>query len=123
MSDAKSTSSHPLSGTQMRSKRDCHSRVSAEMTALFPALDASIRITMPAPINEKTFAANHSQSECQRCLQFVKHISLSRLIGHGSVFCNTEKRRCTPINAKSWRNVFSRQVTGYRTTGHRFGSA
>ncbi len=109
MSDAKSTPSHPLSGTQMRSKRGCHRRVSTEITARFPALSASICMTMPAPIKMQGLPANHSQSECQRCLQFIEHIPLSQLPGNESDARDTATWRDAQVNASALHFAFTQQ--------------
>lgn len=123
MSDAKSTPSHPLSGTQMRSKRDCHSRTRREMTAPFPARYASIHLTMPAPINQKVFTTIHSQSECQRSRQYAKQISLSRLSRHKSDADDTATWHDAQVNASAWHFAFTQQEKCRHGVKRSFGMA
>ncbi|MDZ7322979.1 hypothetical protein N4G41_15195 [Kosakonia sacchari] len=109
MSDAKSTPPHPQSATQMRSKRGCHSRVNTEITARFPARYAAIRITKSAPINQKAFAAIHSQCGCQRDQQYAELISQNRLSRHKSDADDTATWRDAQVNASVWHFAFTQQ--------------
>ncbi|WP_156773102.1 hypothetical protein [Kosakonia sacchari] len=123
MSDAKSTPSHPQSATQMRSKRGCHSRGSTEITARFPARYAAIRITKSAPVNQKAFAAIHSQRECQRSRQYTKQISLSRLSRHKSDADDTATWHDAQVNASAWHFAFTRQEKCHHGVKRSFGMA
>ncbi len=109
MSDAKSTPSHPQSATQMRSKRGCHSRVSTEITARFPACYAATRITKSAPANQKTSSAIHSQRECQRDQQYAEHISQGRLNRHKSDLRDTATWRDARVNTSALHFAFTQQ--------------
>lgn len=109
MSDAKSTPSHPQSATQMRSKRGCHSRVSTEITARFPARYAATRITKSAPVNQKTSSAIHSQCECQRDQQYVERISQGRLNRHKSDLHDIATWRDAQVNASALHVAFTQQ--------------
>lgn len=123
MSDAKSTPPHPLSGTQMRSQRDRNNRASTEMTTPFPARNASIHLTMPAPINQKAFAAIHSQSECQRGRQYAKQILLRRLSRHKSDVDDTATWHDAQVNASAWHFAFTQQEKCRHGVKRSFGMA
>ncbi|WP_312692707.1 Cro/Cl family transcriptional regulator [Kosakonia sp.] len=123
MSDAKSTSPHPLSDSQMQSEKFTHGQMDELMSALLPALQTLIRSAMSDAMTVKDFAAMRGISERLVWQWLDEGILLKAPTRDCTTPQNAGKRSRTLINVKAWRDKLTQQAIDCRYIDHRAGTS
>ncbi|QJT82024.1 Cro/Cl family transcriptional regulator [Kosakonia sp. MUSA4] len=123
MSDAKSTPSHPLSGSQIQSRNFTHGQMDELVCALLPTLQTLIRSAMSDAMTVRDFAAMRGISERLVWQWLDEGILLKAPTRDYSSAENAGKRSRTLINVQAWRDKLTQQAIDCRYLDRRSGTS